>query len=335
MAGKGVSDAFGPIKTGINVGQKISETLFPQTKQTFKDYWSGDTAKGVVNSEDGIFTSNFWTGETTVFRSGDKKFYLKEGNPIMIVKKNGKQIGYAHVKDFFSGGLGTNKIYKSIAEVKNKYGGGVFDTVVGTAVDGFVNYGLPWMGKKAVEMGRYGASELMRNKNLQKKAVNYGINKLTPFIQDSVGSAMDQLSTKVRPNKKYKTDRSELDGRGVDIHKHIGKLPKPKGGWTLPGHKYTGPYNDLENQVRYNPETGEILEIYDQPTGATDAVAMQHDVDYSVCGDDRKCKNKADRKMVKSLDAIPWKERQWGHTLARTLINTKQKLGLGLNATRR
>ena len=178
------------------------------------------------------------------------------------------------------------------------------------------------MGKKAVEMGRYGASELMRNKNLQKKAVNYGISKLTPFIQDSVGSAMDQLSTKVRPNKNYKTNRPELDrrrGRGVDIHKHIGKLPKPKGGWTLPGHKYTGPYNDLENQVRYNPETGEILEIYEQPTGATDAVAMQHDVDYSICGDDRKCKNKADRKMVKSLDAIPWKERQWGHTLARTI----------------
>ena len=335
MAGKGVSDAFGPIKTGINVGQKISETLFPQTKQTFKDYWSGDTAKGVVNSEDGIFTSNFWTGETTVFHSGDKKFYLKEGNPIMIVKKNGKQIGYAHVKDFFSGGLGTNKIYKSLAEVKNKYGAGVFDTVVGTAVDGFVHYGLPWMGKKAVEMGRYGASELMRNKNLQKKAVNYGISKLTPFIQDSVGTAMDQLSTKVRPKNKYKTDRPELDGRGIDIHKQIGKLPKPKGGWTLPGHKYTGPYNDLENQVRYNPETGEILEIYDQPTGPTDAVAMQHDVDYSVCGDDRKCKNKADRKMVKSLDTIPWKERQWGHTLARTIINTKQKLGLGLNANRR
>ena len=62
---------------------------------------------------------------------------------------------------------------------------------------------------------------------------------------------------------------------------------------------------------------------------------MQHDVDYSVCGDDRKCKNKADRKMVKSLDAIPWKKRQWGHTLARTMINTKQKLGLGLNAHRR
>ena len=33
MAGKGFGDAVGPIKTGINVGQKISETLFPQTKQ--------------------------------------------------------------------------------------------------------------------------------------------------------------------------------------------------------------------------------------------------------------------------------------------------------------
>ena len=53
----------------------------------------------------------------------------------------------------------------------------------------------------------------MRNKKLQKKAVNYGINKLTPLIQDSVGTAMDQLSTKVRPKKKYKTDRKDLDGR--------------------------------------------------------------------------------------------------------------------------
>ena len=67
----------------------------------------------------------------------------------------------------------------------------------------------------------------------------------------------------------------------------------------------TGPSNDLENQVRHDPETGEMLEIYDPPTGRTDAIAMQHDVDYSVCGDNQKCKPKADRKMVKSLDAIP------------------------------
>ena len=35
--------------------------------------------------------------------------------------------------------------------------------------------------------------------------------------------------------------------------------------------------------------------------------------------------------MVKSLDAIPYNEREWGHWLARNLINTKQKLGLCLN----
>ena len=298
-------------------------------------------------------------------------------------------------------------------------GGDLFDSVVGTAADAFVEHALPWMAKKTVEMGRYGASELMRNKNLQKKAVNYGINKLTPFIQKSVGSAMDELSTKVRPNKRYKTDRKDLDGRGmvdsalksgafgspfhvdikkgvelitdpelfapvykipkedalalvryykdeykkakangykksynsfvkemgwgagVDIHKAILKVA-PSKGFVLPGHRYTGPGNPLESQLRYDPQTGKILEIFDQPTGRTDAVSMQHDVDYSVCGnkptnEQIKCKNEADRKMIKSLDAIPWKQRQWGHSLARTMINTKQKLGLGLqkNARRR
>ena len=69
------------------------------------------------------------------------------------------------------------------------------------------------MGRKAVEMGRYGASEALRNKKLQKKAVNYGLSKLTPFIEDTAGKAMDQLSTKVRPKKKYKTGGKDLDGR--------------------------------------------------------------------------------------------------------------------------
>ena len=180
-------------------------------------------------------------------------------------------------------------------------------------------------------MGRYYGSDALRNPRLQKKAIDYALDKLNPMIQNVGLQALDQLSTKIRPKgRKYKTDRKDLDGGGVDIHKMIGKLPKPKGGFTLPGHKYTGPYNDLDSQVRYDPVTGEILEIYDQPTGKTDEIAMQHDVDYSVCKDDKKCKNKADRKMVKALDATPWKDRQWGHFLARNIINTKQKLGLGL-----
>ena len=105
-------------------------------------------------------------------------------------------------------------------------GGDLFDAVVGTATDAFVEHALPWMAKKTVEMGRYGASELMRNKKLQKKAVNYGINKLTPFIQDSVGSAMEQLSTKVRPKKRYKTNRKDLDGAGIDPMTVVKKAPE-------------------------------------------------------------------------------------------------------------
>ena len=119
-------------------------------------------------------------------------------------------------------------------------------------------------------------------------------------------------------------------GQGVDIHNAILKIA-PKKGFVMPGHRYTGPGNPLEKQVKWDQNTGQILEIYQQPTGKTDAVSMQHDVDYSVCGnkpkaDQVKCKNKADNKMVKSLDAIPWKDQQWGHALARNAIASKQNL---------
>ena len=55
-------------------------------------------------------------------------------------------------------------------------------------------------------MGRYYGSEALRNKNLQKKAINYGLEKLTSVMQNVGSQALDQLSTKIRPNKKYKTD---------------------------------------------------------------------------------------------------------------------------------
>ena len=125
-------------------------------------------------------------------------------------------------------------------------------------------------------------------------------------------------------------------GAGFDLHKAIGRLPKPKKGWTLPGHNYTGPYNPLEKQLSYDPQTGKILKIYQQPTGATDAVAMQHDVDYAVCTgkkNEKSCKHFADKKMVKALDAIPKNKRQWGQAAARNAISSKQKVGLGVGET--
>ena len=54
-------------------------------------------------------------------------------------------------------------------------------------------------------------------------------------------------------------------GGALDIHKAILKVA-PRKGFTLPGHKYTGPGNPLDSQLKYDPQTGEILEIYDEPT---------------------------------------------------------------------
>ena len=142
----------------------------------------------------------------------------------------------------------------------------------------------------------------------------------------------EELIKKIKMMKVPK--KGEGYGGGLDIHKAILKVA-PKKGFVMPGHRYTGPGNPLEQQLRYDPNTGQILEIYQQPTGRTDAVSMQHDVDYSVCGnkpkgDQVKCKNNADRKMVKALDAIPWNDRQWGHTIARNAIAAKSKLGMGV-----
>ena len=217
-------------------------------------------------------------------------------------------------------------------------GAGILDTVASTGADLLIHHGIPWLGKKAVEMGRYYGSEALRNPKLQKKAIDYALDpaldQLNPMIQNVGSQALNQLSTKIRPKKKYKTNRKDLDGGSLDIHNAILKVA-PKKGFVMPGHRYTGPGNPLDKQLKYNPNTGQILEIYEEPTGRTDAVSMQHDVDYSVCGnkpksEQIKCKNEADRKMVKALDSIPWKERQWGHTVARNAIAAKAKLGLGV-----
>ena len=181
----------------------------------------------------------------------------------------------------------------------------------GSGFDELIVKGLASGAKGLFNLGRRGASQAIKSDAAKKKFKDIGQR----YLDQVIDSVTDDVSKRIA-------------GKGVDIHKAIGKLPKPKSGWTLPGHKYTGPYNDLENQVRYDNQ-GNILEIYDKPTGKTDAIAMQHDVDYSICKDDKKCKHQADKKMVRALDAVPWKERQWGHFLARNTINTKRKLGLG------
>ena len=78
-------------------------------------------------------------------------------------------------------------------------GDGIMADVGGIAADALYHHGIPWLAKKTIEMGRYGASELMRDPKLQKKAIDYGMKKLTPFVYDtcwkSFGSIIYQSKT--------------------------------------------------------------------------------------------------------------------------------------------
>ena len=108
-----------------------------------------------------------------------------------------------------------------------------------------------------------------------------------------------------------------MDGKGIDIHKWIGKLPRPKAGFTPGKYKYMGAYNPLDEQLEYYPETGEVTKWKVMPYNKVDEISAYHDICYD---------------MGKSLDKIPYGEMpKWGST-ARFLINTKQKVGLGLNS---
>ena len=121
----------------------------------------------------------------------------------------------------------------------------------GGSFDELIVKGLAAGTKGLLNLGRIGASKAMKSDFAKKKMKEIG----EKYLGQVIDSVTDDLSKKIDP---------QTGGR-VDIHKAIGKLPKPKSGWTLPGHKYTGPYNDLEKQLKYDPGTGKILEIYDQP----------------------------------------------------------------------
>jgi len=109
-------------------------------------------------------------------------------------------------------------------------GADLLSDVADTATKLFISKGIPYLAKRGVEAGRYYASETMRDPALQKKAINYGTSKARPAIEKVGRELINQLSTKVRPNKRYQADGADLDGAGFEIHSAIGKFPAPKRG---------------------------------------------------------------------------------------------------------
>ena len=70
-----------------------------------------------------------------------------------------------------------------------------------------------------------------------------------------------------------------------------------------------GPYNPLDKQLKYDPNTGPVLEWYEKPKNKVDEISAYHDICYDmvskgVKGDKEECH----KQMVKSLDLIPYGE---------------------------
>ena len=81
----------------------------------------------------------------------------------------------------------------------------------------------------------------------------------------------------------------------------IGKLSIiPKRGFVLPNMNYCGAYNPLNKQLIYD-KNGNILRYIQNPTGKTDAICAQHDVDYDL-SKSLKDKHLADEKMIKAIN---------------------------------
>ena len=66
-----------------------------------------------------------------------------------------------------------------------------------TVGDLAIEKGIPFLAEKGLETGRYYASEALRHPNLQKKAINYTLDKARPVFQKVGSEMLDQISTKI------------------------------------------------------------------------------------------------------------------------------------------
>ena len=98
---------------------------------------------------------------------------------------------------------------------------------------------------------------------------------------------------------------------------------------------YTGPTNLVQEQIDFNPKTGELYKIYDQLSSSNDRCSMYHDIQYSVA--ENIGKNEEDIKRLKHIADDKWlkcfKLRTPYDALAYSAIKSKKVLGLGKNFT--
>ena len=208
-------------------------------------------------------------------------------------------------------------------------GAGIGSTLLTSALD----LGMavaPIIGKKALQAGKYYASEAMRNPKLQQKAIDYALDHAKPILSKVGKETITQLSASIRPKRKdgkqmHKTDIKGLDyGGAIDIQKHLSKLGEihmrtP----SMKRYNYCGPGTQLEKRLASNDP-----KIRD-PINELDSICQRHDIAYSEAKS-LKDKHKADDVMLDEISKIPYMKRPWGTLGVQALIKTKRKLGLGV-----
>ena len=117
----------------------------------------------------------------------------------------------------------------------------------------------------------------------------------------------------------------------MDIHRVIGKIPfKPKKGFVLPSHKYTGPFNPLHEQLDENdlPLPGQ------EPFNNVDAISMHHDICYRD-HDTKKGKLHCDNKMLAELEVLKPKDirEKIDRKIVQSIMKSKQRMGWGIQWT--
>ena len=132
----------------------------------------------------------------------------------------------------------------------------------------------------------------------------------------------------------------------IDIHKVITGNPisknlmKPRGSNSNPNslrgklfNRYTGPGNKIQQQVDFNPYTGQIYKVNDPPSSRNDRCSMLHDLKYTVAENTRRgSKDIRNRKLDADKEWLDcFKPRTPYDMLAYSAIKSKKTLSLGNN----
>ena len=100
-------------------------------------------------------------------------------------------------------------------------------------------------------------------------------------------------------------------------------------------NRYTGHGNPVQQQVDFNPYTGQIYKVHDPPSSNNDECSMYHDILYTVAEnigrDSKDIKNRKLKADKEWLDCF--KPRTPYDVLAYSAIKSKKTLGVGNNFT--